>query len=79
MYINMRNRGAILGIFGKGSLCIGRVRKKELEKLVYRVLDTSLKPQSKLDKIEIDIIDNFLSRGCLGFRLAGEQSKPVVW
>lgn len=45
---------------------------------MYHVLDTSLKPQRKLDKIEIDIVDKFLSRGCLGFRLAGEQSNPVV-
>lgn len=77
MYINMRNRGYSQDLRKGVSLCKGR-EEKGLEKFVYRVLDTSLKPQRKLDKIEIDIIDKFLSRGRLGFRLAGEQNNPVV-
>lgn len=77
MYINMRNRGYSRDLRKGVSLCKG-CEEKMLEKFVYRVLDTSLKPQRKLDKIEIDIVDKFLSKGCLGFRLAGEQNNPVV-
>lgn len=63
MYINMRNRGYSRDLRKGVSLCRER-EEKGLEKLVCRFLDTSLKSQRKLDKIEISIIDKFfVSRG----------------
>lgn len=67
MYINMRNRGYSWGLRKGISLCVVGVRGKGLEKLVYRVLDTSLKSQRKLDKIEIGIVDKFCVEGSSRF------------